>query len=1468
MKKLITMFAFMVLAILSVSCGADLGEFEEKPEQDFILFDMFKDPPLERMAALDEIWTVMDQHEMNVRLSKLVNDKGSESQADFVTFSYISKDLLSGTHTLTDGSHISNGQAVLPVMLKDVKIMLHLILSVDETFRKDPAMASFYSKDSVDYQNVMFALADRLRRSSTEPGMTESILAIARHVTNYLNTKTADKLQADMADLIDNINDLERSDFLLLTKNLGKMMAAASTTMLLEKDTVNSSGTFGILVSDINDTTPGTIDSGLGNAVKGNYSLLSGLRDRVGEKISDRGLVYDLVSDLRSTLLNKDNSPFVKDLVYNLENYFTVGGSVYSLDATDTTTTSNTADPTTANFETVNPYNLNSTNIYSDTELGNTLKETLADSVGLLLRDDRCGALTPSDGSKSYILDRFAQRLHDTGIDWKNAKLEESLFDITIVDPYGRDRRVKTGSTYGGKTNPYAISFIEDFFFLGLITNNFGWKDGGSTNEVAGSSSYQLIYNEHGHGAPTNYITLNDSLDSITSQKDQNTEFLKYLEDLTGGSVGAMGTYELALALNSRVDHIYRSKNPFTFAGRDPYKFFYNQNYPALAFATGAAVGDLGLPGGGNTAGNTGETLNSYRAYNGNGISDMELAGWTLAWVSRSCFEGEGPYYYKDPNAAAVTLNGKTYHKYMRPNGKIYAYVHYNGETPDEYIYAADNGDPIDSSLATIGSVKQRDNRYKSTWNSEYYMIVNKKEDKCYTPAKMDGTDDKAGCLTFNELIGEYETIRGCASQEEAIFRNYQWVMTEKKMVLIIPMWIYMNVSDLNVAIIQTAVYQIIEGHGFSGTAPCRKYRANGVWAKANTSGTSKIPGDYRMTVLAEPITYHAYLFGIGSPIALLKVDAAKIYEDTLGFGPATYSTVYHALAPLYRLGFPRSPLYTEDDYATGYGDHGVMNFEHTQLGSRQFEAKDTDYNWSRRNMIMPLLGALVNAAHESATPNSKTISNFLDGLMPLFKPLFFFNRNNFGGVCMNSFLPRIAGDRVDDTDVDYNFPHSKSLIPEQFITGFENYSKDAGTGNGPDSYFGGWSVRDYYMAKPMTTLFSTLIDQKPIDMSKPDSNIEFRGKGILPLLTQYDITKERSESNQSPTRVVSNIVDQLAKLGDSKYDDKSGINYSADDFDDSQFTNWGARRKILYGIEQIMSAGKVSKGTYTRILQELSNTASATKTQRIPEWIFSQRDVDLDLNEILDRVVGYNDPDGTGPLKGKGLANYPDDKPAYGDWTDFDNDLEDIDTLVDNLLIQGTQYTITDNLLDVIDLLLGKNITDDEIASIMFTTGKLLAKYDTQDTENKKWIWQGEQSADTQNTPNTDFAFVWRMLKDYLPEVHKTVSMYNNTTDGTAVLDTSVAGTNYKLLVKELSAVLEEDGLAPFIMDVTLSSDMKDILEALSFFLDRNFLKSGGSMWSTLSDLLDQLAGNVDNTTPSSISDIYSGFGLEQTNF
>nr|HPR50038.1 hypothetical protein [Spirochaetota bacterium] len=1100
----------------------------------------------------------------------------------------------------------------------------------------------------------------------------------------------------------------------------------------------------------------------------------------------------------------------------------------------------------------------------------------------------------------------------DTGIDWENSKIDESLYDLLRYDLWGRDRLTDSDA--------YPASFLESFLFLGAVTSNFGYREAGQTEEISSGSGtdYDRVSGDHGHGQYTGYITLGDSIHSITGQNDG-----------TASGMGVvLGTYQLAFDEYSQsgsyvhANHIFRSMNQFTYAQRNNYNFNYTLDYPALAFTSGQAAGDIGTEDGGNTGGGDGATADAYRPYYPTGQGNLIASGWTLSTMARICWEGEGPYFYVGDNSETIEFSllgeSKTWDVAYAPNGEVYAYVD-RSVTPYEYYYPPREGtsevndvaeylvdmrdcvasveyissvdlssgltvtgdllstnakrftctidgnsfevtfpgyqrlinpsihysyeeiiieinkqagyqvceaysggrfrfvssdaitieteannavrdiftgsastvsvpyvdaltasavvritidgnapvsvsfsnsstwtpsaiySQINSALTSAGlgarifqidstkfmirgtsndpdvavvSIEDvsgnaleelfgasgvimikcpgRKNRYKDVWISDFYMIVSDDGD-VYTPSDLSGSATSAGCLTFKEIVKEDDEYRACATQEEAMYRNYQFFATEKKIVLVVPLWLrgYVTISQ-----IESAAYQIIEGNGWSGVNTCRRFRGNRVWAKANhADSVSTVPGDFRMDIRSAVIQDAG---GLGA------VDAEKIYNDTLGRGTANPAVIGMNIPALYRLGFPRQNC--ETIIGTSGGD---MYFEQDQLGSMdtnnpQYETYMSsfavgDTEWNRRNTLLPALIALFSSLHQVSTEDNHALSKTLDGLTPLLKPLTYYNnslQNNSRDVATQGWIPRIQGTESDLIyDMGSNADHAAFLVPDTYIDGFKPYGPDDGSSyrndytatTDPEAWFGGWDVRDYYQPAHLPTLLSLLVDND-LDGSGNIAGDRSGTKmdGLLPMICEYDVSQARSDTNESVSNLLGKGVNALAGFSDPEYDDPSGIDYTLtmDEFDATTYSQWGPRRKIFYGVEQAMNSLKMAKGVYENI--NMNNTVKVNDTNSdgkgadtyFPDWMFQSRSDDLDVDKILDSMVGPDQPLEPAESQNTGIAGYPDD-----------------DQLQDEEILTHFDILNEDTLTDPYDTI---HVVDDELKLIPddYTTG------------------------------------------------------------------------------------------------------------------------------------------------------------------
>ncbi len=1470
-----------VVSIVIFSCSAaELNDFQVNDFVEYRMFNLLDDYP-----SIYEAVNSLDQTTFNRLLGDAVNHKTNQ----FIAMSRGTNDLLS-YKTDPDGAGYHEKDPVHE-LLERAKSLLARLMDQDQLDSEIGATS---------YVSDLFGFIDSVRLANV--GYESDIVSIMSKSAEH----TVDMEYSFPGHIVENIGesilDMTDPDTLISAKYNQKKLAK----MLLISDT------------DITDGLGNPM--GLGNSVQGIRALLKGVIELL-QNAEVRDSIYDIVREMGKAAAAeipttdptynadivdyaqqkyaKDGVKRVKDVLReemeNKEDYFTVGGKEYSKAGDDL-------------------YRRNSTTEYADAEARNVSKEQLPHMISLLLRGDRPDFLFAPTGNKDYFAERFVTALKKLNIDWDKSHLEESLYDMIRYDTYGRDRLSDTSGAYD-------ISMLEATMMTGGVTANMGWTDGGATGESSTQPNAS-----HGHGAPVGNITLNDSIFGMKTAND----------DLAGG-----GMYELVLGINydpaGQHDlRIFRSKDPFTsadaLAGKCELK--YNQNFCALNFLATHCVGDVGHPTGGNPN-NTTAALNQFVPYSPTGTKDTNTAAFNMNWVARGCYNGEGPYYYADPNATTTEVNGKTYYRYLRANGKLYAYVHKDSDDPNdstkwEYLYPVVNGEPADvisytaeipvtnavyhsnevvdgrfvllqfkirikigttiNAVATFGPIAtydiddvvnvinnainsaagstlnlcslydpdnnsstnnflkivappgqtieisnannpdttsdnpvqvflqqdfgdnevkivypnsfkinnnatvnikidqavnanvsfsvlspdydgwwtgpeltntiinsvgsayvsgsesniilegksttegiakielsnvsgngmseifgsamnsvsktfvERYHRYRESWRTDYYMIRRSTKtppdtsgSTFYTPADMvSGAANNASCFVIKEIIPESEPKRACASQEEALYRNLQWILTEKKITLIVPMYLFVNA--LGCIKQDLAFFQIVEGNGFEGLVNARKFRTNRVWAKKGTTGHSIIPGDYRLYVETSPEVEVALGIMLGED---------KVME-TVGYGSANPPIIPHTFASISRLAFPRSDVSNRGVNSTVYGNEygNAYDFLNFSVGSREFSVDDDDPVWKLRNGLVPLIVTALSTAWELSDENNKGILRVLDSQFASLKPLFFFNKNG-SGVMSKSWLPRIAGSEAHI----YDF-----MMPDQDVPGF------SASTSSPTGYFGGWATRNYYQLKSMPTSMTFMVDSDP---SRTRSNRIKRADGFIASLTYYKSDEPRGDNNLPNTRLITKLLKVLDKVGSSSFADPDPENIV-----DEDISTFGTRRKLFYGAEQVMTNQRIIKNASTYNLTTIDETSF--KNLDFPSWMFTNttfvdanndglhdgtysdiRPGDIVVDEDLNLSIGSD-------TLGMGLAKFTDVRaPDYvgtdkRSWKSFNDAADKAVEFTSNLGKAQGKYNITENLVNLIDKFFTRvTVGQDEINSLVHTLGIINAYHD-----------------------------------------------------------------------------------------------------------------------------------------------------------
>lgn len=1235
---------FVFLVMFPLACGTiadndlsdedflqDNGSLNPESQTDFELLSMF-----DGRGSLEEIWDSIEADDFNRRLNCTVDNFRNE----FIDVSGVAAAVLLG-----------ETQPVAGLLSSDLAHLLGFMVDESPYFLESPDdIGAVYTGDPSVYSSGFYSFLDKLWEDDERPG-DEQVLEMNRKIIKRLLDKKTDiELEEDMQELVDDIrdDDFDR-DFNLVASFLGKLMLQADYPIWTDEN--------GNVLNKVDiDSSEGStdIDTGTGNAVYGTNTLLNWVVKIMADD-SARNLFYDT---LRETVVlfdpaeGSENAGKVKNLLQNIEDNFTEGGSVYE------------SDPLYKSGE--------NDAIYDDAELGQTLREFMPYAAQLLARSDRDIALSgppPEGEAPFYVLREAVKALKQIGFDPDAKSLEESLDVILRHDLLGRDR----------KENPDAFpaSMAESLLFLTAACSNFGFADGGKTGET---TRLVIPTTHHGHGAYTEATSLNDSLISMGTYK----------------TLDLLGIYDISLKEDDK-DYLSRSNVPFNTGNMDLYKYDINTSYPILRAMPSASSGDYGIPDGGNRTG-TPPATNEYYPFNPTGKGETQLSSWTVDWGVRSCFGGEGPYFYEDPDADVVMVDGREYYKYLRPDGRIYALV--NKSTDEwEYLYPVDKGDKIDPDadyyFDGVENQPQRFNRYKSTWHSDYYLYHRSSNTQSITvtPGRdADGnltlidmeaeglTDAKR--LTYKELIPEDDAIhtRACASPEEAFYRNYQWVYTEKKMVLIIPQSLFMSVPLMPQF---GEAFMILEAHGWSGLANMRIFRANHVWAKEGTNGTSLIPGDFRVELAVA-----------ATPVMGALVNDETVYNDTLGRGLANPGIVGKNLPALYRFAFPISPKMDRSDEVSDY-----------ELGSREFLVDDEDEIWKNRNALAPILVAMLQAFSKDRVEypefeyaSIKTgLRNHVNSFMYFIKPLVFYSQDDDTTMPTETWKARVQGTNPPDWNGEPYLCSSAMLVDPETMRWDGNDEE--------------WT---HYQPKVMKTIFNILVDS---DITAPFGEGK-RMDGILPVLAD---TK---------------ILTQLFKL----------FMCDANDSDD-----------LFSALEQITSAITYTEGKMTAINRE----DGASKPIPFPDRLFvtggakdefgaytefsGGRDEDIILDKYLDRLFGHDSlTTGDETVEGYGLAAYVDEQedPAEN-WEGFDDTM---DTLED-FLHKDSPYSLLESFIDMQDaiFLRGTPYSEEQIKGLVYTLGKMFTRYDA---DEGRWQVQGEDG----------FKDLYNILKLRIPAIHDLV--------------------------------------------------------------------------------------------------------------
>ena len=1143
-----------------------------------------------------------------------------------------------------DGTYAVSGRGIYGLMGALKNIMGYLM-------NQDTYDNGGYSYGSGTSTDDLYAYLLDLHNANL--GIKDDALTIGFKTLKYINdtygsTDSNSNGVLDTNDIMNDLNSLlsdssgQTASSLLINmqEGLGKLLVRAEDTIRWD-DPYNYDGT-------------GVNNIGLGNAVYGVDLILNAVNnmvssnntyvDGLGNHDVD-GVRADLYGILREAGKLQNASGFAdktKQLLCNIEDYYTVGGASFGADYYHALS--------------------GSPAYYVNAELRNAVKELWPGLAKLFIREHNPATApdyaifheTYGSRTRSPIewLTRALYQLKTSGIDYSAAgnELEPSLKKMVQYNAYGTLR-----------SGAFQVSSFDHMLFTISTGYNFGYLtnvlSGGSTNgEPYSNSPIGANGSAYQHGNPTRGIlTLNDTMYPLTSS-GLNTVATLYILGINSGQVINVWSDTYTLVLGQRYQgneggpsgthtgqgkYVWRSNSTFTptgggssQTGDDAYEFFMGYDYPAQLLLGPCAIGDAGLPNGGRKAitptsnattatvqGGT-EQVNDYRTYwpkaaDGKGM--LNTGAWMFNWISRACWDGQGPYYYApskktgnsndDPDDSFTFpaswpggSGAKPVKVYYKPNGEVYAYVYKPTSATWQYYYPASTttligNDVVDPDASAYG---QRFNRYRYIYKSDYYAVQRGHEHGettmvCSTvsntnglafamppmnpsgssyaastntssPARYDLNSMAAGTAAQQfwayEKVQEWTNVdvivdndaaykiignasRECASQEEAMFRNYQWLTLEKKFLFVIPMCMFADwkASALGTdvdAYLDSAAFVVIEANGLVGLANARKNtnavgsggNGMGCWNILNSEGigndkpscrnnpdygNSYRPADSRIIPFVLPFSQPAINAGIYSAsISNGTINASVVYS-LLGTGNVLPNIVGNNIAPVQRLGFVDQ---------TGY------------VASNSFVAYPTpDTVYSARNKVLPIFAALAgvfadgtfydsssggasgyNYNFSAAARHKYPLNDFLESVMiPLSKPMFrYFTDNGGRWVPRMNTEPTING----NTAYDYFQPANQGTVP------------------------------DYRPNSTLRTLMSFMA-----------GNAANATDGIMPLMTDN-------------TNLVTKLLSLLQRLGNTA----EGSPYK-DTGEDTSGDNLNILADFSTGLEQVVTSFQVERG-------------------------------------------------------------------------------------------------------------------------------------------------------------------------------------------------------------------------------------------------------------------------------------------------
>lgn len=327
---------------------------------------------------------------------------------------------------------------------------------------------------------------------------------------------------------------------------------------------------------------------------------------------------------------------------------------------------------------------------------------------------------------------------------------------------------------------------------------------------------------------------------------------------------------------------------------------------------------------------------------------------WALSWISKVVYSGYGPFYNKNRKNSAGN--------YTVLDGSVYK--------------LADKTDLI----------------YKTSWRTSQYRILSRLNTswagiggaavsdagRLTTADPEKGTTPWVGKSYLIPEITYADAQRASDSDEEAMYRNFQWLMYEKRFVLTIPMRTYLASTDISAVAgvpFNDAIFVVVIANGLKGLMSAKPFCGftkcdaldNGKWLLANqplkTDYTqpgaltyfSNLPGD--SVIQAEVWGYGVQPLAGGTFSFLDPNIFTTVYNSILYTKATQPDQFYGPIPPVISQLFPSIELL------------GFLK-DNRSVSSAVTPSLVGTY-WDRRNRVLPFVAALAKTLYEQTDRTS-----------------------------------------------------------------------------------------------------------------------------------------------------------------------------------------------------------------------------------------------------------------------------------------------------------------------------------------------------------------------------------------------------------------------------------------------------------------------------------------------------------------